>query len=209
MCKLYQAALLAAGATCLQVPASAQVLIQPSVDSREQRSSLRNLSSCLAQARPEWARQTLAQPYLSAAQARLAGHALSGRDKCIKGAEVEVTFRTSGLVGSMAEHFVRPQIATADLPRVAQKLSTLAPLNSSEDFAFCVTASSPDAARDLLLSEPGSDAEGRAVGQLATYVPACVGRGERLVVDQQALRALISVAFYRESTAAPLSEIPR
>jgi hypothetical protein len=201
MCKLYLAVLLAAGATCVQAQTpSAEVPIQPSVDSAKQRMALNKLSACLAQARPGWARSTLAQPYLSDEQARFAGRALSGQDKCIKGDEVEVTFRTSGLVGGLAEHFLHPQVARMDLPRVAQGLSALTPLNASEDFAFCVAAGDPAAARDLVLSDPGSDAEIQVARRIAPHVPACIAKGDRLTVDLQALRALISVALYREST---------
>ena len=123
--------------------------------SAKQRVALRKLSACLAQARPGWARQTLAQPYLSDAQATFAGQALSGQDKCIKGQDVEVTFRTSGLVGSLAEHFLQPDIGRADLPLVGNRWSSLTPLNASEDFAFCVTAADPIAARDMILKRPG------------------------------------------------------
>ena len=195
------AVLLVAAASCVQAQASPlEVPIQPSVDSAKQRVALRKLSACLAQARPGWARQTLAQPYLSDAQATFAGQALSGQDKCVKGQDVEVTFRTSGLVGSLAEHFLQPEIGRADVPHVRQSLSALTPLNASEDFAFCVTAADPVAARDMILSDPGSDAETQTARRIAPHVPACVAKGDRLVVDLQALRALVSVALYRQRT---------
>lgn len=201
MRKLHLAALLVAGFPCVQAQASpSEVPIQPGVDSAQQRVALRKLSACLAQARPGWARQTLAQPYLSDAQAHLAGQALSGQDKCIKGHEVEVTFRTSSLVGSLAEHFLHPEIGRVDLPRVEQALSALTPLNASEDFAFCVTAANPAAARDMILSHPGSDAEIQLARRIAPHVPACIAKGDRLIVDLQALRSLISVALYRQRT---------
>lgn len=201
MTKLSLAALLALCAASVQAqPSSPAVPIQPSPDSAEQRLALRNFSVCLAEARPRWARGTLSHPYLSDEQASAAAQALNGTDTCVRENEVEITFRTSGLVGSLAEHFVRTEIERADSARLAVVLSTLTPLNVSEDFALCVAARNPAAARDLALSEPGSDAEMQAVRRVAAYVEPCMNQGEQLTVDLQSLRALISTALYRGVT---------
>jgi hypothetical protein len=201
MARFYLAALLAVSAASLQTAAAtAAVPVEPSVDSAEQRQALRKLTACLAKARPRWARQTLAQPYLSDAQASVAAQALTGQDNCVAGSEAEVTFRTSSLVGSLAEHFVRSDLDKADFTRLKASLSTLAPLNVTEDFALCVTARNPAAARDLAMSELGSEAEMAAAGQLAPYVKDCTNPGEDLTVDVQALRALVSTALYRGVT---------
>ena len=203
MAKHYLAALLALGAISVQAqPPAPAVPIQPSPDSAEERKTLRTLSACLAKARPRWARQTLSHPYLSDAQAYAATLALKGRDKCVRGPELEVTLRTSGMVGSLAEHFLRAELERADSARLATVLSTMAPLNVSEDFALCVAARNPDAARDLVLSEPGSTAETQAMRKFAGYIDICTNEGEELTVDLQALRALISTALYRGVQAA-------
>ncbi|HEU0135198.1 MAG TPA: hypothetical protein VFR28_10270 [Allosphingosinicella sp.] len=199
MAKLYLAALLAVSAAPVhgQSPAPPEP-IQVSPDSAAERKMLQKLSACLAKARPRWARNTLAQPYLSDDQARLAAQALTGRDKCIRGNDkAEVTMRTSGMVGSLAEHFLRADIETADPARVAGSLSSLKPLNASEDFALCVSARDPAAARELALSEPGSDSEDRAARRLAQFVEPCTNPGEKLTVELQSLRALVSTALYR------------
>jgi hypothetical protein len=201
MAKLYFAALLAVGAASVAAqPSSPTEAIQPFVDSAEHRQILRNLSACLAEARPRWARRTLSHPYLSDAQASAAAQALNGTDKCIRGSEAEVTLRTSGLVGSLAEHFLRAEIEKADSQRLAEVLYTLTPLNASEDFALCVAQRNPAAARDLALSEPGSAAETEATGKLATHVAPCINKGEQLTIDLQSLRALTSTALYRGVT---------
>ncbi len=202
MARLLVAALLAFGAVpALAEPSSTSVPIQPAPDSAAQRQALRSLTACLAQARPRWARQTLAHAYLSEAQASLASQALAGTDNCIRGQEeTDVTFRTSSLVGSLAEHFLATELQRADFERLSRALSTMAPLNVTEDFALCVAARNPAAARDLALSEPGSPAEAQAAGQVAGYVARCTGEGERLTVDLQALRALTSTALYRGVT---------
>lgn len=182
-------------------PAAAQMSetdLQPSVDTPAQRQSLRDLLSCLSRQRPEWARRTMAQPYLSQAQARMAASALGGRDTCLTGRDdVEVTFRTSNLVGSLAELYLRAEIGQVDLTRLSATLTTLEPLNVSEDFALCVTARNPGVARELALSAFGSEAEAAAAERLATGVPACTNQGEDLTVDLQALRSLASFALYR------------
>lgn len=203
MAKLYLAALLAACAAPVHAqPPAAPVPLNDSTDSAAERKTLKELSACLAKARPRWARNTLAQPYLSDDQARLAAKALSGKDSCVRGHdEIDVTVRTSGMVGSLAEHFLRADIQRTDPARLATSLSTLRPLNVSEDFALCVAARNPAAARDLALSEPGSESEERAAGRLAAYVEPCTKPGEELTVELQSLRALVSTALYRGVTS--------
>jgi hypothetical protein len=98
--------------------------VAPSVDSAAQRASLRALSHCLAKARPRWARQILAHPYLSKEQASMATMALAGGDTCVRGPEAEVTIRTSGLVGSLAEYFLVANGAGAGVSRISQTLDS-------------------------------------------------------------------------------------
>ena len=205
MARFHVVALLALGAMAAPALAQPPAPIQPSPDSAQQRHDLRTLASCLARARPGWARQTLAHPYLSDAQAYAASNALSGNDNCIRGYDVEVTFRTSGLVGSLAEHFVQAEIGRADPTRLTRTLAALTPLNVSEDFALCLAARRPAAARALALSEPGSDVEMQAVQEIASAVEPCTAQGERLTVDLQSLRALTSVALYRGITTVTAS----
>jgi hypothetical protein len=197
MAKLYLAALLAVGAASVhaQPPATG---LQPSPDSAERRIASKKLISCLAEARPRWARGTLSHPYLSDAQAYDATLALRGRDTCIVSRDgEEITFRNSLLVGSLAEHFLEEDFRRADAARLAQALSTLPPRNVTEDFALCVTARNPGAARDLALSQPGSAAEEAAARKVAAYVEPCTRETEQLTVDLQSLRALVAVALYR------------
>jgi len=194
---IYLAALLALGT----VPSDAQepgaaMALQPAPDSAERRRALRELVMCVARVRPRWARQTLAHPYLSEAQAGAAAEALSGRDSCLQ-EDTDMTFRTSTLVGSAAEHFIQSQADQSSFARLAKALNTATPLNASEDFALCVAARNPIAARDLALSEPGSPVETRSAGQLADHVQPCTRPGENLTVDLQSLRALMGTALYR------------
>ena len=201
MVRFYVAALLVLSAVSVQAqPGLPTLPIQPSPDSPDQRQRLRNFTTCLAEARPRWARGTLSHPYLSDAQAGAAAEALRGTDTCLRGGESEITFRTSGVVGSLAEHFLRGEMNRADFARIAATLRTLAPLNASEDFALCVAARDPAAARDLALSELGSTTEVQAAGQLAVGLEACRYPNEQQPVDLQSLRALISTALYRGVT---------
>jgi hypothetical protein len=197
MAKLYLAALLAAAAVSVQAQPAPEAVPIESVDSAHTRKVFRDLSVCLAKARPRWARETLSHPYLSEAQSRAASEALGGRDNCVPGTEGEFTFRPAGMVGNLAEHFVRTDIERADFARLKTVLSTLAPLNVSEDFALCLAARDPAAARDLALSDLGSPAEMAAANRIATHVNACTNEGEKLKIDLQGLRALVSVALYR------------
>lgn len=203
MIRLYLAAWLALGAAAAQAqPAPAPAQLQDSTDSAAERKELLRLSECLAKARPGWARNTLSQPYLSDDQARLAAQALTGKDSCVTDPDgAEFTVRTSGMVGSLAEIFLRKNLDRADSARLANALSTLKPLNVSEDFALCVASRNPAAARALALSEPGSQAEAEAARSLAAHVEPCTIPGEKLVVEVQSLRALVATALYRGVTA--------
>lgn len=199
MAKLVLAALLAVGSA--SVAAQPSPTVQPNVDSAESRQALRRMSECLAGLRPRWARQLLARPYLSNEQAYDASEALEGRDSCLRG-NAEITFRTSTMVGSLAEHFVRSEIGGVDFARLSRMLSTMDPRNASEDFALCIAAANPAAARNLALSEFGSPAETQAAAMLGRYVERCTNPGENLTVDLQSLRALTSSALYRGMVAA-------
>jgi hypothetical protein len=179
--------------------------IQPSVDSAGQRQSLRALVGCVAKSRQAWARQLLAQPYLGEGQSRAAGELFEGRDNCLRGKQVEMTFRTSSIVSSLAEHFLRSDLAAVDQERLARTLNSLAPANASEDFGLCVAARDPATASALSLSEPGSSEETWAAGQLAAFVEPCAAKGEKLTVDLQGLRGLMSIALYRAMTSVKLA----
>lgn len=195
------AALLATAGAAIQAQATTPaVAVQPNLDSAEELQRLRDFSACVAESRPRWARRTLSFGYLSDDQAREAAQALTGTDSCIQG-ETEVVFRTSGLVGGLAEYFLRSEIERADSERLTNALATVAPLNASEDLALCVAVRNPAAARELAFSEPGSAVETRAAGQLASHMPPCIERGEKPTVDLQSLRALMSTALYRGVTA--------
>jgi hypothetical protein len=85
----------------------------PVVDPVEQRQALQSFLSCVAKARPSWARQALSYAYLSKEQARSAAEVLDGNDTCLRGRDAELTFRTSSVVAGLAEHFLRSQMQRA------------------------------------------------------------------------------------------------
>ena len=198
MTRLHLALLLAISSASVEAqPVSSTVPIQPTVDSAQSRQAFRNLSVCLAELRPRWARRMLEQPYLSDDQARIASYALGGHDNCTPGSEAEFTFRTSSMVASVAEYFLTSEMGRIEFTRLESALATVTPLNASEDFALCVAARNPTAARDLAFSELGSAAETEAARRLAGDLAPCINQGQRLPVDVQALRALTSTALYR------------
>jgi hypothetical protein len=104
-------------------------------------------------------------------------------------------------VGSAAEYFLASGLPRIDSQRLANALSTVAPMNVSEDLALCLAARNPAAAQELVASNPGSTGELSAVGEVARGLPSCTEPGEKLSVDQQALRALVSIALYRGISA--------
>lgn len=198
----YLAILLTVGAAALPVAlpaaASAQTTtVDPAVDTPAQRRILKNLTACIARLRPGWARNALSHPYLSREQATAAGAVVSGRDNCLGPNEVEVVFRTSTMIGSLAEHFVVTELPRVDFPGVTRTLARLEPRNASEDFALCVASRDPTAARDLVASEVGSSRETAAGQRFTQHIDFCTNPGEDLTVDLQSLRAMVAIALYR------------
>ena len=206
MTRLITALLLGAAVSAQAQAADLATPIQPSVDTAQQRQSLRTLMTCVAKSRPNWARQLLAQPYLGEEQTRTAGEALSGKDRCIMKDETEMTFRTSSMVSNLAEFFLGAELPNADLERLSKSLNTIVPLNSSEDFALCVAARDPASARAIALSEPGGNDEQQAADKLAAQVQPCVIKGEQPTVDLQSLRGLMSIALYRAMTNGAVAQ---
>ncbi len=202
MSTLFVAALLALADGSAQSPAAAATPVAANVDSARERQVLSGLLTCLVEQRPRWGRRTLAEPYLSDQQHMTAQEILRGNDTCMTGARSEVVFRTSSVVASLAEHFLREDIGRVDFGRVTRAISTMQPLNVSEDFALCVASRDPAAARDLALSEFGSSTEAQAARRLGAHVSFCTNPGENLTVDMQALRALSAMALYRGVTHA-------
>jgi hypothetical protein len=199
---LFSALLVATSATAQAQPAPAAAAIHPAVDTVQERQALRKLTICIAEQRPRWARSMLSYPYLSDAQASAAAEITKGNDHCLNAPEIQVSFRTSGVVSAAAEHFVRMDMPKADLKQLGSALATIAPLNVSEDFGLCLAARNPQASMDLALSDPGSADEAKAAGLVAASVPTCTKPTERLDVDLQALRALVATALYRGVTAS-------
>ena len=206
MTRLITALLLGAAVSAQAQAADLATPIQPSVDTAQQRQSLRTLMTCVAKSRPNWARQLLAQPYLGEEQTRTAGEALSGKDRCIMKDETEMTFRTSSMVSNLAEFFLGAELPNADLERLSKSLNTIVPLNSSEDFALCIAARDPASARAIALSEPGGNDEQQAADKLAAQVQPCVIKGEQPTVDLQSLRGLMSIALYRAMTNGAVAQ---
>jgi len=206
MTRLITALLLGAAVSAQAQAADLATPIQPSVDTAQQRQSLRTLMTCVAKSRPNWARQLLAQPYLGEEQTRTAGEALSGKDRCIMKDETEMTFRTSSMVSNLAEYFLGAELPNADLERLSKSLNTIVPLNSSEHFALCVAARDPASARAIALSEPGGNDEQQAADKLAAQVQPCVIKGEQPTVDLQSLRGLMSIALYRAMTNGAVAQ---
>jgi len=171
--------------------------LQPGTDSTADRTAVRSFSKCLAQARPRWARQVLAQPYLSKGQADLLDSIGTGNDSCSGSRAIEITLRHSSIVAGIAEALIKEDLAQVGMKRVSAELNRVSSRNASEDFALCIVARRSQAAQDLVTSSPGSDAERIAAEQLAQAVKPCTNPGEAGVVDLQSLRALAATALYR------------
>lgn len=202
MIDLLAAALLSSGQPTMPAQSAAAVTIVPAPDTPQERQALRKLTICVAGLRPNWARAVMAHPYLSEQQASAAAQVFAGHDNCIGVPGVDVAFRTSGVVGSIAEYFVRSDLPRTEAQRLGNALATVAPLNASEDFALCVASRNSKAALDLVFSDPGSAAEASASGLVVAGVPSCTKPNERIDVDVQAMRSLIATALYRGVTAA-------
>lgn len=203
MKKLHLLSILAAGLTLTPVAVAAQSAGTGEVDVTTDRRNLRSFSLCVAAERGDWARSTLALPYLSREQVVAAHTVLSGRADCQSSEVMEFDFHASQLVGGLAEHFLRADLANADVARLAQlndqslAASGLAPRNEYEDLGLCVVQRDPAAARALVLTDPGSGAETSAATRVTANVAPCVYQGQSMRLDVPALRALVATALYR------------
>ena len=207
MTRLFTALLLGAAVSAQAQAAALATPIQPSVDTVQQRQSLRTLMTCVAKSRPNWARQLLAQPYLGEEQTRTAGEALSGKDRCIMKDETEMTFRTSSMVSNLAEYFLGAELTNADLERLRGRSTRIAPLNSPRKISPCALRREiPLRLRAIALSEPGGNDERQAADKLAAQVQPCVIKGEQPTVDLQSLRGLMSIALYRAMTNGAVAQ---
>lgn len=184
-------------ATSVAQGAAPAASLQPNADTTADRTAVRALSMCLAQARPRWAREVLAQPYLSKGQTDLLETIGSGDDRCTGSRPIEITLRHTSIVAGLAEQFIKEDLGQVNIKRVSAELNRIPSRNASEDFALCLVARRSKVAQDLVMSSPGSDAERTAGEQLAQGVPSCTNPGEAGVVDLQSLRALAATALYR------------
>lgn len=170
--------------------------LQPGTDSTADRVAVRTFSRCLAEARPRWARQVLAQPYLSKGQADLLDSIGTGNDSCSGNRSIAMTLRHSSIIAGIAEQLIKDDLAQVGMKRVSAELNRVSPRNTSEDFALCLVARRSQIAQDLVMSSPGSDAERAASEQLAQGIKPCTNSGEAGIVDLQSLRALAATALY-------------
>jgi hypothetical protein len=201
MTRLQRPVLLAASAAILLSTAANAAPIEPAADSAAQRKALQALTTCLAEARPRWARQTLALPYLSQPQANVAAEALTGRDNCVAGSDAEVTFRTSSLVGNLAEHFVRADVDKTDSKRLKRGL--IRAYAAQRHRRLCIVRHGPQSGRGAGARHQRARQRRGNDGSAPVRQPVeeCTNTGEQLKVDVQALRALVSTALYRGITA--------
>lgn len=177
------------------------------VDSTTDRRNLRTFSHCVAGERTDWARTTLALPYLSREQILAAHDVLGGPADCQSRDEMELAFTPSQMVGGLAEHFLQRDLARVDVTRLSQLdeqglvSSGLTPRNAYEDLGMCVVQRDAAAARALVLTEPGSSAERAAAARVTANLPPCVYQGQSARLDTPALRALVATSLYRGLSA--------
>lgn len=171
--------------------------LQANADSTADRAAVRAFSKCLARQRPRWARDVLAQPYLSKGQTALLETIGIGNDNCSGSGSKEMTLRHTSIVAGLAEQLITEDLVQVGMKRVSAELNRIPSRNTSEDFALCIVARRSKVAQDLVMSSPGSDAERVAGEQLALGVESCTNPGESGKVDLQSLRALAATALYR------------
>ena len=68
-------------------------------------------------------------------------------------------------------------------------------------FAECVARADPDHVLDLVLTEPGSDAEKKAFAALQPPLRSCVPRDRTISLDSLQLRGVLAMNLYRLAKA--------
>ena len=76
-------------------------------------------------------------------------------------------------------------------------------------YGECVVRVNPTAARDLLLTEPGTAQETERFAALRTALGTCLREDQKLSLGKLALRGTIAINYYRLARAAGLSGAPR
>jgi hypothetical protein len=74
-------------------------------------------------------------------------------------------------------------------------------LRAASIFAECVARADPDHVLDLVLTEPGSDAEKKAFAALQPPLRSCVPRDRTISLDSLQLRGVLAMNLYRLAKA--------
>jgi hypothetical protein len=159
---------------------------------------LREYSACLAQRRPQAARDSLAEGYAGAETRRALLKVAQWGRRCGQPGRLKV----SGILfaGAMAEALLRP-LARAKVLEARLALDpSRPPLRARDDgevMSLCVAIDAPGQVAALLATEGTSLEEKAALGALAPALAGCLRSEVRLVANPPALRAMLALAAWR------------
>ncbi len=180
-----------------------------------------SLAACLAQSRPDLARELLQAASPAAVTAPLSG--LIENSRCLSQAFGEQQFSPSDealsqptLRGNLAEQLLLKQsAAVAGLqPLPLQQKRYLRPWFAAtgrhpavDEMAACMADTDPAQIAALIKTEPGSADERAAFAPMSPALTKCLSAGTELDVDRQAIRAALADALYQRLTNPQLSMV--
>ncbi|MEA3035938.1 MAG: hypothetical protein QOH04_1703 [Sphingomonadales bacterium] len=159
---------------------------------------LREYSACLAQRRPQAARDSLAEGYQGAETRRALLKVAQWGRRCGQPGRLKV----SGILfaGAMAEALLRP-LARAKALEARLALDPARPplraRDDSEVMSLCVAIDAPGQVAKLLATEGASPEEKAALGALVPAFAGCLRSQVKLVANPPALRAMLALAAWR------------
>lgn len=179
------------------------------------------LAVCLAESRPDLARELLQSASAGAATGPMNG--LIGNDRCLSKAFGDQQFTPSDdalsqatLRGNLAEQLLQKQSAAvaALQPLPLQQKRYLRPWFAAtgrhpavDEMAACMADTDPAKIAALIKTEPGSWQEGAAFEPMSTALNKCLSAGTQVSVNRQAIRAALADALYQRLTNPQLSVV--
>ncbi|HEX8936863.1 MAG TPA: hypothetical protein VF776_01225 [Sphingomicrobium sp.] len=179
------------------------------------------LAACLAQSRPDLARELLQATSSGAVTEPLGG--LIQNSRCLSQAFGDQQFSPSDeafsqptLRGNLAEQLLLKQSAAvaALQPLPLQQKRYLRPWFAAtgrhpavDEMAACMADTDPAQVAALIKTEPGSSEERAAFEPMSAALTKCLSAGTQLDVDRQAIRAALADALYQRLTNPQLSMV--
>ena len=174
------------------------------VDSQQ---GLQQFADCLVAAVPQQVKSALALPIGKRSDSAIANLVTK---HCLD--QDQVAFLPSHLRGALYIGLYRQEFGTANVTLPAETVDFASAIPADTDqrmaligyrlFADCAARKDPVAARELVLSQRGSDERSAALGKMSAHFNECLFKGQQIAMNRDWLSGLIAEVLYRDTSAA-------